>query len=65
MPQQLEALKIAQVLRADQRRMALSITIAGAVTLILGFVIFPALMYRHGAALMEFEVVQKVGAGVG
>ncbi len=51
MPQQLESLKIAQVLRIDQRRMALSIALASAATLVLAFAIYPALMYRNGAAL--------------
>lgn len=51
MPQQLEALKTAQVLRMDQRRMAFSTMLAALVTVPLAFVIFPALMYRHGAAL--------------
>jgi hypothetical protein len=51
MPQQLESLKIAQVLRLEQRRMALAITLAAVATLLLAFVIYPALMYRNGAAL--------------
>lgn len=51
MPQQLEALKMAQVVRASQRRMAIGLTLSVVVTLALTFVIFPALMYRNGAAL--------------
>src|SRR5205085_6626442 len=51
MPQQLEALKSAQVVRLDQRRMAFSVALAAVVTVPLAFAIFPALMYRHGAAL--------------
>lgn len=51
MPQQLEAFKIAQVLRQDQRRMAMALMLASIVTLALAFVIYPMLMYRHGAAL--------------
>jgi hypothetical protein len=51
MPVQLESLKIAQVLRVEQRRMALAISLAAAATLLVAFAIYPALMYRNGAAL--------------
>lgn len=53
MPQQLEALKIAQVLRQSQRAMAVAMMAAAVLTIALYFVIFPPLMYRHGAAVAE------------
>jgi hypothetical protein len=51
MPQELESLKMAQVVRASQRRMAVGLGLSAVVTLALTFVIFPALMYKNGAAL--------------
>lgn len=51
MPVQLESLKAASVLRVNQRRMMIALALATVVTLLCGFAIYPALMYRHGAAM--------------
>jgi Family of unknown function (DUF6785)/Domain of unknown function (DUF6784) len=51
MPVQLEGFKVSQTLRLEHRRMFLAIILASAFTLLCGFVIYPPLMYRHGAAL--------------
>ncbi|MBW3622218.1 MAG: hypothetical protein KY468_02280 [Armatimonadetes bacterium] len=51
MPVALESLKAASVLRVEQRRMMSALLLATVFTLLCGFAIYPALMYRHGAAL--------------
>lgn len=51
MPVGLESLKVCQVLRLEQRRMLTALLLATVFSLLCGFAIYPALMYRHGAAL--------------
>jgi hypothetical protein len=51
MPVGLESLKICHVLRLEQRRMLIALLLTTVFSLICGFVIYPALMYRHGAVL--------------
>jgi hypothetical protein len=51
MPVQLETLKVGQVLRLDQRRLMGALVLTIVVSLVSGFAIYPALMYRNGAAL--------------
>jgi hypothetical protein len=53
MPVQMESLKLASVLRVQQRRMLVAVGLAAITTVALGFVIYPMLMYRHGAASAE------------
>jgi hypothetical protein len=48
---ELESMKVAQVLRLNQRRMAISLILAGALTMATAFVVYPHLMLRHGGAL--------------
>jgi hypothetical protein len=51
MPVGLESLKICHVLRLEQRRMLHALLLTTVVSLFCGFAIYPALMYREGAAL--------------
>jgi hypothetical protein len=51
MPVQLEGFKVSQQLRLQHRRMFLALILASVFTLMWAFVIYPPLMYRHGAVL--------------
>jgi hypothetical protein len=51
MPVALESYKICHVLRLEQRRMLHALLLTTLFSLLCGFAIYPALMYREGAAL--------------
>jgi hypothetical protein len=51
MPVGLESMKVCHVLRLEQRRMLTALLLTAVFSLLCGFVIYPGLMYRHGAAL--------------
>jgi hypothetical protein len=51
MPVGLESLKICHVLHLEQRKMLIALLLTTVFSLLCGFVIYPALMYRHGAVL--------------
>jgi len=57
MPQELEAFKIAEVIEASHRRMAGALLLATVIALATAFVIYPTLLYRHGAATFPGEVL--------
>jgi hypothetical protein len=48
---QLESMKIAHSLRTSQRRIAFSLLLASALTIVTAFLIYPHLMFRKGGAL--------------
>jgi hypothetical protein len=53
MPVQLEGFKVSQTLRLEHRRMFIALVLASGFTLLCSFVVYPPLMYRHGAALAD------------